>query len=123
VKQSPIFARTYDFVEWLIPRTMSFPRQQRFVLTKRIQDTALDFQERIIEAAVAKDRLRAERLVQADMNLAKSRFYLRLAKDLEWLSLGQYERVARMVEEIGRLLGGWSKKEVGRQRETSQATR
>jgi hypothetical protein len=115
VRQSPIFARTYDFLQWLIPRTMSFPRQQRFVITRRIQDTALDFLETIIEAAVAKDHLRAERLLQADMDLAKLRFYLRLAKDLEWLSLGQYEHVARMVEEMGRLLGGWTKKEAGRQ--------
>jgi four helix bundle protein len=121
VKQSPIFARTYDFVQWLIPRTMSFPREQRFVLTKRIQDAALDFQDRIIEAAVANDKLRTDRLVQADMSLAKLRFYLRLARDLEWLSLGQYEHVARMVEEIGRLLGGWTKKEAARQRDPSQA--
>jgi hypothetical protein len=115
VRQSPIFVRTYDFLEWLIPRTMSFPRQQRFVLTKRIQDTALDFQERIIEAAVAKGHLRMERLVQADMQLAKLRFYLRLAKDLQWLSLGQYEHAARMVAEIGRLLGGWRRSDHGRQ--------
>jgi hypothetical protein len=111
MRESPIFARTYDFLEWLIPRTMDFPRQQRFVLTKRVQDTALNFQERIIEAGVTEGSLRARKLVQADMELAKLRFYLRLSRDLQWLSLGQYEHVARMVEEIGRLLGGWHKKE------------
>ena len=41
-----IFTRTFDFLTWLIPCTTGFPRQQRFVVTKRLQDAALDFQER-----------------------------------------------------------------------------
>jgi hypothetical protein len=28
---------------------------------------------------------------------------------MEWLKPGQYEHAARMVAEIGRLLGGWRK--------------
>ena len=43
------------------------------------------------------------------MTLTKLRFYLRLCRDLELLSLGQYAHVIRMVSEIGRLLGGWQK--------------
>ena len=45
-----IFTRTYDFISWLIPKTMSFPRSQRFVVTQRLQDAALSFQEYLIEA-------------------------------------------------------------------------
>ena len=37
--ESPVFVRTYDFIQWLIPRTMSFPRSQRFILTKRLNMT------------------------------------------------------------------------------------
>ena len=33
-------------------------------------------------------------------------FLLRLCRDLELLSLGQYAHVIRMVSEVGRLLGG-----------------
>ena len=51
--ESPIFVRTYDFIQWLIPRTMGFPRSQRFILTKRLQDSVLDFYEVIIAAATA----------------------------------------------------------------------
>ena len=56
--ESPIFVRTYDFIQWLIPRTMSFPRSQRFVITKRLQDSMLDFYEAIIEAALCSGRKR-----------------------------------------------------------------
>ncbi len=108
MKQSPIFTRTYDLLRWLIPKTIKFPRQQRFVLAEAVQRTALRFQEELIEAAYAETPLPALR--RADVTLVKLRTYLRLCRDLELLTFNQYEHVARMVDEIGRLLGGWMKK-------------
>jgi predicted lipid carrier protein YhbT len=107
MKESPIFTRTYDMIRWLIPVTVKFPRQQRFVLAQALQKTALELQEKLIEASFA-DQPR-QVLQQADVTLTKLRFYLRLCRDLKLLSMGQYEHVARMVNEIGRLLGGWMK--------------
>jgi hypothetical protein len=114
VKESPIFARTYDLLLWLIPQTLKFPREHRFTMAQRVQQAALDFHEGIIEAGLSDGRRRAECLAHADVDLAKLRFYLRLCKDLRLLSLGQFEHVSRMVVEIGRLLGGW-RKSVGSQ--------
>jgi four helix bundle protein len=105
--ESPIFVRTYDFIQWLVPRTMSFPRSQRFILTKRLQDSVLDFYEAIIEAALCSDRQRRSRLHAADVELVKVRKYLRLARDMKWLKPGQYRYAASQVTEIGNLLGGW----------------
>ena len=110
MKESPIFARTYDLLLWLIPQTLKFPREHRFTTAQRVQDVALDFQERIVEAALSDVQHRDDHLTRADVDLTKLRFYLRLCKDLQLLSLGQYEHVSRMVVEIGRLLGGWRKK-------------
>ena len=107
MKESPIFTRTYDLLRWLIPMTVKFPRQHRFVLATAVQKTALQFQERLIEAGRATDCL--PRLQQADTDLTKLRLYLRLCRDLELMSIGQYEHAARMVSEVGRLLGGWIK--------------
>jgi hypothetical protein len=107
MNESPIFTRTYDLLRWLIPMTVKFPRQQRFVLAEALQRTALDFQERLIEANMSVQPLPV--LGQADVSLTKLRFYLRLCRDLELMDLGQYEHVSRMVSEVGRLLGGWKK--------------
>jgi len=107
-----IFTRTYDLLTWLIPRTQGFPRSQRFVVTKRLQDATLDFQERIIEANRLRGRARLERLRQADADLDKVRLYLRLAVRWEWLSEGQYHHVSAMVKEVGELLGGWIKQTI-----------
>lgn len=113
MKESPIFARTYDLLLWLIPQTLKFPREHRFTMAQRVQDVALDFQERIIEAGLSNVQHQDDHLARADVYLTKLRFYLRLCKDLELLSLGQYEHVSRMVVEIGKLLGGWRKKLIG----------
>lgn len=110
MKQSPIFARTHDLVLWLLQRSESFPRSQRFVLTKRLQDAVLDFQETLVEAALGREQDLMDRLRRADVELGKLRFYLRLCHELAWLSPGQYGHVSRMVAEVGRLLGGWQKK-------------
>ena len=106
---TPIFSRTFDFVQWLLAATSHFPRSQRFIVTKRLLDTALDLQELLLEANGLRGRARATCLNQADVALDKVRLYLRLAARWEWLSSGQYAHAARQVAEIGRLLGGWIK--------------
>ena len=113
MQQSPIFAKTYDLILWLMPSTLKFPREQRFVLAKAVQESALRLQERLIEAAAARGRAQEERLARADVELTKLRFCLRLCKDLDLLQTNQYFHVSQMTAEVGRLLGGWIKKVSG----------
>ncbi len=80
MKESPLFARSYDFVRWLIPQTIKFPREQRFVIATRLQTTVLDFNEQLYRAVAADNRKTA--LQQADTQLKQLRFYLRLSHDL-----------------------------------------
>jgi hypothetical protein len=109
MKESPIFTRTYDLLQWLIPATIQFPRAQRFVLAEAVQQSALKLHEQFVEAAYADEPLSVLR--QADVTLTRLRSYLRLCHGLKLLSTGQYEHVARMVDEVGRLLGSWIKAE------------
>lgn len=106
---SPIFARTYDLILWLIPHTLKFPRSQRFVLGKVLPETLLTFQELLIEAT--REASPMEKLRRADTALQKLRFYLRLCHDLHLFTQAQYEHVTRLEVEIGKLLGGWMRKQ------------
>ncbi len=105
MKQSPIFTRTYDLLRWLIPVTIKFPREQRFVLAEAAQTTAFAWQKQLIEAAYSPTP--HARLREADATLTLLRTYLRLCSDMGLLTSGQYAHVSRMVDELGRLLGGW----------------
>jgi four helix bundle protein len=108
MQESPIFVRTFDLLVWLLPFTQKFPKEQRFVLAARVQNAAFDFYEAIVAASLSKKK--AEHLEQADIELQRLRLYLRLCQRMEYFSKGQYEHVFQIVEEIGRLLGGWSRK-------------
>jgi len=108
-QQSPIFVKTYDFLLWLIPLTLKFPKSQRFLLAERLSKMALDFYDTILEA-VMEPRRQDELLDGADKLLTKMRLYVRLSYDLKCISLGQLEHAARMMDEIGRLIGGWKRK-------------
>ena len=112
--EMPIFTRTFDFLTWLLPTTNNFPRAHRHSFTQRLLDAAFDLREQLEEANYRTGAARLERLRRADESLAKVRLYLRLAARWAWLSAGQYQHVARLVAEIGRLLGGWQKVTAGR---------
>jgi len=107
MKQSPIFSKTYDMLLWILPATTKFPREQRFVLARAVQETALRFQERLIEGGLATGRERQRALAQADIELTKLRFYLRLCQDMELITQRQYQHAAKLTTEVGKLLGGW----------------
>jgi four helix bundle protein len=106
---TPIFTKTFDFVTWLLAVTNHFPRSQRFVVTKRLLDAALNFQELLVDANTRRGRARLAHLDLADAELDKVRLYLRLAFRWQWLKPGQYKHAAGQVTEIGKLLGGWKK--------------
>jgi len=108
MRQSPIFVRTYDLLQWLLPHTNSWPRQYRFTLTHELVRAALRFQERILEATLSGET--AKRLAQAEVELAKVRLYLRLGYDLKLLAPGQYAHVSELIGHVGRLLGAWRAK-------------
>jgi hypothetical protein len=108
MKESPIFAKTYNFIKWLIPLTIKFPRHQRFVVAQAMQQSALNLQERLIEAVRLPNTTGCLRA--ADVELDKLRFYLRLSADLGYISLEQQRHAGQMLAEIGKILGSWQKK-------------
>ncbi len=76
-KELVIFTQTYDLLTWLLPHCERLPKNQRFVVTQRLQAAALDFQEAIFEANARSDGQRLQHLQAADAQLNKLRLYLR----------------------------------------------
>ncbi len=108
-QEMPIFTRTFDFLTWLLPVSHHFPRAHRHDFTRRLLDAAFDLREQLEAANHRLGRERFLRLQAADEALDRVRLYLRLAARWGWLSAGQYQHVAGLIAEIGRLLGGWQK--------------
>ena len=102
---APVLEKTYQFVLWVVPTVEKFPRSQKLLLSDRIQNSALDVLEGLVEAAYTKAR--APILARVNLDLEKLRYLFRLAKDLHYLDLRRYEFAARALDEIGRMVGGW----------------
>ena len=93
----------------MLPATNHFPRARRHDFTRRLLDAAFDLRERLEEANLRKGPSRRERLDRADEALVRLKVYIRLASKLGWLDAGQYQHIAGIYAEVGRLLGGWQK--------------
>jgi hypothetical protein len=105
-----IMTRTFELLNWLLPKSETFPRSFRNTLTRRIVNRTLDLNEQLIAAQSARGAARGISLQHADDYLQALRLYLRLIHRWRWINDGQYRHVSRMVAEIGRLLGGWRKR-------------
>ena len=106
-RTGPALEAHQKFLLWLVPTVEKFPRAQKFLLGDRIQGTALDVLEALIEATYTRDR-RAH-LDRANLGLEKLRIFIRMACELRHLDLRRYEHAVRAIDEIGRLVGGWAK--------------
>jgi 23S rRNA-intervening sequence protein len=109
-RTGPAVEAHYQLLNWLMPTIARFPREQRFLLGDRIQSTALDVLEALIEATYTRDR--RGHLARANLGLEKLRFFFRLAHEQRHLDARRYEHAARQVNEVGRLVGGWAKASV-----------
>jgi hypothetical protein len=50
-RQSPIFSKTYDMLLWMLNHTGNFPKNERFRMARRLEDTIFQFHEFLIRAA------------------------------------------------------------------------
>ncbi len=97
----------YRFIVWLIPTLMNFPRTQKFLLGDKIQTTAMDVLEALIEATYTKHR--EAPLVRANLGLEKLRFFFRISRDLRYLDYRRHEYAVRQLNEVGSRVGAWLK--------------
>lgn len=106
---SPVIVKTYDLIAWLIPHTQKFPKSQRFVMAKRVEDSALDVYASLVAASKRRGAARVTALAEADVELEKLRAYIRLCVQFDLLHTKQYEYAAKHISEVGNLLGAWLK--------------
>lgn len=99
----------YDFLLYLIPQVAKFPKGQRYLLGERLESVALDTLELLLESVYSRDKLPL--LQKSNVQLEKTRYYVRLCKDLKLIGLDRYEVISKKINEIGIQLGGWVKQQ------------
>lgn len=103
-----IYHQTFEMIKWLHSLLNKFPKSVKYTLAQKIENCALEFLGCIIQANNDFDKKGS--LQRAIVELDKLRIFFRLSKDLKFMSFSQFEHGAKMMDEIGRMLGGWYKK-------------
>jgi len=103
-----IYQKMYDLILYSVPIINRFPQSQRFIIGQQIQNSMIDVSKLIVHANKSRNKLPI--LFEIDLEIEKLRLLIRLAKDLKFMSIKKYENHAMMIDEIGKILGGWIKK-------------
>ena len=114
----PIYTRYYDLLGWILDRTSKFPKNMRFSLVQKIEQSGLRLLELLTEALYRRDR----HLLYLPVNLEieKLRVFLRLSHDRGVLSGDQLRYAIGEIDEIGRMWHGWTR---GREAPENQSER
>ena len=108
-KDLPIFIKWMDFLKWLLVTLDGFPKKARFNFSDRLTNLSLQIVEDLVEARYNKNKTVVLR--RANMNLEKIRILMRICFELRFLSRQGYEHSSVLINEVGKMLGGWMKQQ------------
>jgi hypothetical protein len=109
-QESPLFAKTFDLLVYLLPVSEKFPRSQRVVLGRRLQEIGLGLLDLLLTARKCPAEERPALLRQADIELDRLRYTVRLCYEIDLLGAKQYRHASGLMAEVGKLLGSWIKR-------------
>ena len=95
----------HELLLWLIPQLDKFPRSRRFTLGERLETGLLEVLESLVEAAYTRNKMIP--LERANLRLEMVRHLWRLSHELKVRPTRQYEHGAKLIDELGRQIGGW----------------
>ncbi len=105
----PIFTKWIILLNLIMDRAEGFPKSMRYSLTNRILNIANNILELLIMVIYSKEKI--SDLNKINLELEKLRIYFRICEQRKFLSHDQHFRLAAEINEFGRMVGGWIKRE------------
>jgi len=103
----PIFQKSYDLYKQLHGYRRLVPKQDRYTVYERAEESLLAFMSHIFKASTAAKESKLLLLQRATTELNQHRVFVRLLKDVKALDNKKYIQLQTNIDEIGRMLGGW----------------
>jgi hypothetical protein len=102
----PILKKSQDLYKTFHEYRKVTPKADRFTIYERTENLIMDVIEGFLEAG----SLRGSKftiLERASIKLNVLRFFIRLMKETKTIDTKKYIVLQEMIDEIGRMLGGW----------------
>jgi len=103
----PIIVKSYTLTLWYIQKIEKLPKNHRYTLGERIQNSLLELLMILSDTIYSKDKKRL--LLLANQEIERLRLLTKLIKDLSILSKDNYMFIINSLNEIGQMIGGWKK--------------
>lgn len=103
----PILKKTYDLFRTFHEYRKVVPKHDRFTIFERTENTMLDLIEHLLSAGYGEKEGKRMSLERASVKLNTLRFFVRLMKETKSFDNKKYVVLQEMIDEIGRMLGGW----------------
>jgi four helix bundle protein len=102
-----VWQKAHQYVLTVYKLTATFPKHETYGLSSQMRRAAVSVAANIVEGFRKRGRADKMRFMNtAEGSLEESRYYLLLAQDLGY---GETGRLAASLEEVSRLLNGYSK--------------
>jgi len=105
----PIFFKVYELYKLFYGFLPSFPKKDRYTLGQKCGLALLDLLEAIILASNLSREEKLPVLLCASTKLDVLKVLFRLGKDIKVLDHKKYLLLEDVLQEIGKMLGGWIK--------------
>lgn len=102
-----ILQRTYDMTQYAYGALRQMPKSERYALAADIKSSMHRLLTLIIRAN--KKYYKKTTLQDADIEIDVLRHLVRLAMELGFLPFQKYEHWSKLINEIGKMMGGWMK--------------
>lgn len=103
----PILRKIHELYKTFHEYRKLVPKQERFSVYERTENIIIDILELVLEASyVSKDR-KTDLLERASIKLNITRFFIRLMKENRSLDMKKYTKLQEIIDDMGRMLGGW----------------
>jgi len=103
----PILKKSYELYKTFHEFRKLVPKHDRFTIYERAERVILDALEGIFLAGYRQSGTKRTVLETVSVKLNLLRLLLRLMKDTKTLDGKKYVTIQGVVDEIGRMLGGW----------------
>lgn len=103
----PIYRAFYEIVVLSVNFTKNYPRDYKFSLGEKINNTSFNCVEKIFRAnACRSSKDRASEIEDCLESLKILELFMRLSKDLQLLSVKQFSSLIELTEQAGKQLWG-----------------
>lgn len=103
----PIFKKIYELYRLIHSYRGQIAKADRHSLWQRIENSCLELLELVLLASQQSKQTKLPGLQAASIKLSVLRVLIRLAKDTKAIDLKKYAALQTLIDEIGRMLGGW----------------